>query len=68
MTKPRSIRVSDEAWEKINNNSKFHSIKVITYTDTFDRFEIDEDIRDRAFAIDIWDADVIAKPAREEDY
>ena len=33
-----------------------------------DRFEIDEDIRDRAFAIDIWDADVIAKPAREEDY
>lgn len=25
-------------------------------------------IHDRAFAIDIWDADVIAKPAREEDY
>ena len=33
-----------------------------------DRFDIDEDIRDRAFAIDIWDADVIAKPARKEDY
>lgn len=33
-----------------------------------DRFDIDEDIRDRAFAIDVWDADVIAKPAREEDY
>ena len=33
-----------------------------------DNFGIDEDIRDRAFAIDIWDADVIAKPAREEDY
>ena len=30
-----------------------------------DNFGIDEDIRDRAFAIDIWDADVIAKPARE---
>ena len=30
--------------------------------------DIDEDIRDRAFAIDVWDADVIAKPAREEDY
>lgn len=30
--------------------------------------DIDEDIRDRAFAIDIWDADVIAKPVREEDY
>ena len=33
-----------------------------------DRFDIDENIRDRAFAIDIWDANVIAKPAREEDY
>lgn len=33
-----------------------------------DNFDIDEDIRDRAFAIDVWDADVIAKPAREEDY
>ena len=33
-----------------------------------DRFDIDEDIRDRAFVIDIWEAEVIAKPAREEDY
>lgn len=33
-----------------------------------DRFEIDEDIRDRAFVIDIWEAEVLAKPAREEDY
>lgn len=31
-------------------------------------FDIDEDIRDRAFAIDVWDANVVAKPAREEDY
>lgn len=31
-------------------------------------FDIDENIRDRAFAIDVWDTDVIAKPAREEDY
>lgn len=29
--------------EKINDNkSKFHSIKVITYMSSFDRFEIDE--------------------------
>ena len=33
-----------------------------------DSLDIDDNIRDRAFAIDIWDADVIAKPAREEDY
>ena len=33
-----------------------------------DRFDIDEDIRDRAFVIDIWEAEVLAKPAREEDY
>lgn len=30
--------------------------------------DIDEDIRNRAFAIEVWDAGVIAKPAREEDY
>ena len=30
--------------------------------------DIDEDIRDNAFAIDVWDADVLAKPARKEDY
>ena len=33
-----------------------------------DRFDIDEDIRDRAFVIDIWEAEVLAKPARKEDY
>ena len=33
-----------------------------------DRFDIDEDIRDRAFVIDRWEAEVLAKPAREEDY
>lgn len=33
-----------------------------------DNLEIDEDIRDRAFAIDVCDAYVIAKPAWEEDY
>ena len=33
-----------------------------------DNFGVDEDIRDRTFAIDVGDADVIAKPAREEDY
>ena len=33
-----------------------------------DRFDIYEDIRDRAFVIDIWEAEVLAKPAREEDY
>ena len=33
-----------------------------------DTFDVDEDIRDRAFAIDVWDAQAIAKPAREEDY
>ena len=33
-----------------------------------DRFDIDEDIRDRAFVIDIWEAEVLAKPAREENY
>ena len=33
-----------------------------------DNFGVDEDIRDRAFVIDIWEAEVLAKPAREEDY
>ena len=33
-----------------------------------DRFDLDEDIRDRAFVIDIWEAEVLAKPARKEDY
>ena len=33
-----------------------------------DTFDVDEDIRDQTFAIDVWDAQAIAKPAREEDY
>lgn len=33
-----------------------------------DNLDIDEDIRDRAFAIDVWDADVLAKLARKEDH
>lgn len=33
-----------------------------------DIFDVDEDIRDQTFAIDVWDAQAIAKPAREEDY
>lgn len=33
-----------------------------------DIFDVNEDIRDRAFVIDIWEAEVLAKPAREEDY
>ena len=33
-----------------------------------DNFGIDGDIRDRAFGIDVWKAEAIAKPAREEDY
>lgn len=27
-----------------------------------------EDIKDRTFSIDVWKAEAIAKPAREEDY
>ena len=38
------------------------------WTKLLDNFGIDNDIRDRAFAIDIWEAEVLAKPAREEDY
>ena len=33
-----------------------------------DIFDVDEDIRDRTFAIDVWEAPAIAKPSREEDY
>ena len=33
-----------------------------------DIFDVDDDIRDRTFAIDVWDAQAIAKPARKEDY
>lgn len=38
------------------------------WTRLLDIFDVDEDIRDRTFAIDVWDAQAIAKPAREEDY
>ena len=33
-----------------------------------DLFGVDEDIKDRTFSIDVWKAEAIAKPAREEDY
>lgn len=33
-----------------------------------DIFDVDEDIRDQFFAIDIRDAQAVAKPARKEDY
>ena len=33
-----------------------------------DIFDVDEVIRDQTFAIDVWDAQAIAKPARKEDY
>lgn len=33
-----------------------------------DIFDVDEDIRGRTCVIDVWDAQAIAKPAREEDY
>lgn len=33
-----------------------------------DIFDVDEDIRDQTFAIDIRDARAVAKPARKEDY
>ena len=39
-----------------------------TWKKLLDLFGVDEDIRDRTFAIDVWDAQAIAKPAREEDY
>lgn len=41
-TRNNKLYINGYELEKINNNSKFHSIKVITYTNTFDRFEIDE--------------------------
>ena len=42
-TRNNKLYINGYEIEKIiNNKSKFHSIKVITYTDTFDRFEIDE--------------------------
>lgn len=42
-TRNNKLYINGYEIEKINDNkSKFHSIKVITYTNTFDRFEIDE--------------------------
>lgn len=37
------------------------------WTRLLDIFDVDEDIRDRTFAIDVGDAQAVAKPAREED-
>ena len=39
-----------------------------TWKKLLDLFGVDEDIKDRTFSIDVWDAQAIAKPAREEDY
>lgn len=52
------------------NNVWFHKTDFCAedWARLLDRFDIDEDIRDRAFVIDIWEAEVLAKPAREEDY
>lgn len=39
-----------------------------TWKKLLDLFGVDEDIKDRTFSIDVWKAEAIAKPAREEDY
>lgn len=39
-----------------------------TWKKLLDLFGVDEDIKDRTFSIDVWDAQAIAKPARKEDY
>ena len=39
-----------------------------TWKKLLDLFGVDEDIKDRTFSIEVWDAQAIAKPAREEDY
>lgn len=39
-----------------------------TWKKLLDLFGVDEDIKDRTFSINVWDAQAIAKPAREEDY
>ena len=41
-TRNNKLYINGYEIEKINDNSKFHSIKVITYTDTFDCFKIEE--------------------------
>ena len=32
-----------------------------------DKFDVDEDIRCRTFAIDVWNAQAVAKPEQEEE-
>ena len=39
-----------------------------TWKKLLDLFGVDEDIKDRTFSINVWEAQAIAKPAREEDY
>ena len=53
--------IQDIYLDKENFNKK-------TWKKLLDLFDVDEDIRDRTFAIDVWDAQAIAKPARKEDY
>lgn len=55
--------------QKINNawlHKEYFSEEV--WAKIMDIFDVDEDIRDRTFAIDVWDAQAIAKPARKENY
>ena len=53
--------IQDIYLDKENFNKK-------TWKKLLDLFGVDEDIKDRTFSIDVWDAQAIAKPAREEDY
>ena len=53
--------IQDIYLDKENFNRK-------TWKKLLDLFGVDEDIKDRTFSIDVWDAQAIAKPAREEDY
>ena len=53
--------IQDIYLDKENFNKK-------TWKKLLDLFGVDEDIKDRTFSIDVWKAEVIAKPARKEDY
>ena len=53
--------IQDINLDKENFNKK-------TWKKLLDLFGVDEDIKDRTFSIEVWDAQAIAKPAREEDY
>ena len=53
--------IQDIYLDKENFNKK-------TWKKLLDIFGVDEDIKDRTFSINVWDAQAIAKPAREEDY